>query len=266
VGVRLVPRLLRANLQLRLLIRDPARAESFADRGAEIVIGDLRDPDAMRRALDETYAVVHLAAAFRNVSDAEMEDVNHRATVTLARLARARRFILVSSQLVYGPGRGRPARETDELRPAPAAYPRSKAQAEAALQVLAEEGLDLRIARLGFVYGEGDPHLEESLTWAKTWPAHRRLHMVHHADVGQAVLRALVLEGLNGSIFNVADDAPVSAFELHTLNGQESDPRLATLTLDDPWEGVMDTSHARDQLGFRPIYPSVYSARDAGAL
>jgi len=28
--------------------------------------------------------------------------------------------------------------------------------------------------RLAFVYGEGDPHLAESLHWAGSWPSHKR--------------------------------------------------------------------------------------------
>ena len=34
----------------------------------------------------------------------------------------------------------------------------------------------------------------------------------------------------------------------------------------DPWHGVVSTVRIRDELGFRPLYPSVWAARDAGAL
>jgi len=268
IGSRLVPRLLRANVKLRLLVRNPQRVEAFAERGADVVAGDLRDPEVVKRALDEVYAVVHLAAAFRGgVPDAEMEAVNLAATRQLAELARTRRFVHASTGLVYGPGRGRPAREEDELRPpAGEAYPRTKAEAEEVLREMANEGLDLRVLRLGFVYGDGDPHLEESLRWAATWPAHKRLHLVHHADVGQAVLRLLLAEGLERRTFNIADDAPMTAHELCALNHESLPPEAASRPLDDPWEGIMDTSLARELLGFRPIYPTVYEAQDAGSL
>ena len=117
-----------------------------------------------------------------------------------------------------------------------------------------------------FVYGEGDPHLAESLMWARNWATHKRLHMVHHADVGQALFRALIADGIDGSIFNVADDAPVSAFELLRLNGEAAGEGAVDRPLDDPWEGIVDTARIRRQLGFRPIYPSVEAAADAGAL
>src|SRR4051794_9418730 len=159
VGSRLVPRLLAEGEPTRVLVREPAAAARLRERGAEVVAGDLRDPDAVRRALDGAERVVHLAAAFRRVPDDEIAAVTRGATLDLGRAARAAgvtRFVFASTNLVYGAGRGRPARETDA--PAPAgAYPQAKAQAEDALRRL--DDLGLRIVRLAFVYGEGDPHL-----------------------------------------------------------------------------------------------------------
>jgi nucleoside-diphosphate-sugar epimerase len=126
--------------------------------------------------------------------------------------------------------------------------------------------LPLRIARLAFVYGDGDPHLAESLLWARDWPLHKRLHLVHHADVAQALLRAVRANGVDGEAFNVADDAPVTALELLNLNGEPVSEGAAGRSLDDPWEGIADTSKIRRELGFRPIYPTVYTAKDAGAF
>jgi nucleoside-diphosphate-sugar epimerase len=163
------------------------------------------------------------------------------------------RFVFSSTNLVYGPGRGRPATEGDQAAPA-MAYPASKAAAENVLLDLHEaEGLGLRIVRLAFVYGEDDPHLAESLRWARGWPAHKRLHLVHHADVAQSLLRMLHAHGIDGGVFNVADDAPLTAFELLDLNGERPAADAATRVLEDPWEGIVDTRRIRSELGFRPI-------------
>jgi nucleoside-diphosphate-sugar epimerase len=269
VGSRFVPRLLRHGADVRVLARDAARAEPLRAAGAEVVMGDLRDAATLHRAVKGADAVVHLGASFRGVPDEEAIAVNRDATAALvATAARAgvARFVLASTNLVYGPGRGRPACEDDA--PAPAgAYPQSKAAAEQAVRELGRhEGLGVRIVRLAFVYGEGDPHLGESLLWARGWPAHKRLHLVHHADVGQALVRALHADGLDGATFNIADDAPVTAFELMRLAGEPIDGDAAERPLDDPWEGIVDTERMRRELGVRPIYPSVHAARDAGAL
>jgi nucleoside-diphosphate-sugar epimerase len=269
VGSRFVPRLLAEGEPTRVLVRSDEAAESLRRRGAEAVVGDLRDPEARTRALEGVDAVVHLAAAFRGVPDEEAVAVNQTASVDLARSAIAAgvtRFVLASTNLVYGPGRGRPAMESDSVSPA-GAYPESKVAAEDALRGLWQsDGLGLRVVRLAFVYGEGDPHLVESLRWAREWPAHQRLQLVHHADVGQGLLRALRSDGVDGMTFNVADDAPVTAVELHALHGEAVPADAAARPLDDPWAGIVDTSEARARLGFRPIFPTVYTAKDAGAL
>ncbi|NUR65202.1 MAG: NAD(P)H-binding protein, partial [Streptomyces sp.] len=166
VGRRFVPRLLaqaRGSERVRVLVRDAARGEPFADLGADVVVGDLRDTDTLGKAVAGVDAVVNVAASFRGVSDEEARAVNHEAAIELGRAAQAagvRRFVQVSTGLVYGTGRGRPLTEDDESRPGGAmwgAYPESKARAER--ELLALEGLDVRVGRLPFVYGEGDPHL-----------------------------------------------------------------------------------------------------------
>jgi nucleoside-diphosphate-sugar epimerase len=70
----------------------------------------------------------------------------------------------------------------------------------------------------------------------------------------------------DGATFNIADDAPVSTVELLELNGEPLAAEARALELDDPWEGIVDTTRARAALGVRPVYPSVYTACDAGAL
>ncbi|MER6289672.1 NAD-dependent epimerase/dehydratase family protein [Streptomyces sviceus] len=273
VGRRFVPRLLaqsRPGEQVRVLVRDASRGEPFAELGAEVVVGDLRDTEALGKAVAGADAVVNVAAAFRGVPDEEAWAVNRDAAVELGRAAVAsgvRRFVQVSTGLVYGTGRGRLLTEDDESRPGGGmwgAYPASKAEAERELFAL--EGLDVRVGRLPFVYGEGDPHLAQSLMWAKNWASTQRLHMGHHADVAQGLLRILHAPGISGRIYNIADDAPVTAVELHQLNGVEIPAELYERADPDPWLVIMSTERIRRELGYRPVYPSVYAAREAGAL
>lgn len=276
VGRRFVPRLLartRPGERVRVLLRDASRADRFAGLGAEVVLGDLRDDDVLGKAVAGADAVVNIAAAFRGVPDEEARAVNHDAAVALGRAAQAagvRRFVQVSTGLVYGTGRGRPLVEEDESRPGGTmwgAYPESKAAAERELLALdGRNALDLRIGRLPFVYGEGDPHLADSLRWAGHWAPAQRLHMGHHADVAQGLLRLLYAPAVNGPVHNIADDTPVTAVDLHQLNGAELPADMHTRTDPDPWLLIMSTRKIRRDLGFRPIHPSVWTALDAGAL
>ncbi|MFE9429529.1 NAD-dependent epimerase/dehydratase family protein [Streptomyces sp. NPDC006640] len=274
VGRRFVPRLLGqapAGDRVRVLVRDEARATALAGLGAEIAVGDLRDADTLGKALAGVDAVVNIAAAFRGVPDEEAWAVNRDAALELGRAAETSgvaRFVQVSTNLVYGTGRGRPLTEDDASMPGGemwGAYPASKAEAERGLLVL-EGGMDVRIGRLAFVYGEGDPHLAAVMRWAGNWAAGQRLQMVHHADVAQGLRRILYAPGAAGRIYNIADDAPVTAVDLHRINGVEVPPALYERTDSDPWHGIVSTDRIRHELGFRPIHPTVWSARDAGAL
>ncbi|MGW3644967.1 NAD-dependent epimerase/dehydratase family protein [Streptomyces sp. NPDC000878] len=275
VGRRFVPRLLarsRPGERVRILVRDEARGEPFAELGAEVVLGDLRDPEALGKAVTGVDAVVNVAASFRGVPDEEAWAVNRDAAVELGRAALAsgvQRFVQVSTGMVYGTGRGRPLVEEDEIRPGGmmwGAYNESKAAAEQELLALESEGMDVRVGRLPFVYGEGDPHLAQSLRWAANWAPAQRLQMAHHADVAQGLLRLLHAPGVAGRIYNIADDAPVTAVELHQLNGVEIPAEAHHRTDPDPWFGIMSTERIRRDLGYRPLYPTVWAARDAGAL
>ncbi|BAJ28504.1 NAD-dependent epimerase/dehydratase family protein [Kitasatospora setae] len=129
--------------------------------------------------------------------------------------------------------------------------------------------------RLAIVHGERDPHLEQSPAWAAHWPAEQRLAVVHHADVARALWRAAVAPGAAGRTFNVADDAPLTAWDhLYRLNGLVHPSGSAAGTAAagtagtgfDPWEGQVSTEAARRELGWRPVYPSAWAAADAGAL
>jgi nucleoside-diphosphate-sugar epimerase len=276
VGRRFVPRLLQwrdAGDDVRVLVRDAARAEPFTALGAEAVLGDLREEGDRRKALAGADAVVHIAAAFRGVPDEEAWAVNRDAALALGREAAEEgvgRFVFVSTNLVYSAGLGRPAVESDPTDGdgfQTGAYPSAKAEAERGLLALHREGvLDVRIARLAFVYGEGDPHLRSALHWAPDWPAHLRLHMVHHADASQGLWLVLRSPGAAGRAYNIADDAPLTAYEILRLNGAEIPDGMAERELDDPWGSVVSNWRIRRELGFRPVFPSVYTALDAGAL
>jgi nucleoside-diphosphate-sugar epimerase len=100
---------------------------------------------------------------------------------------------------------------------------------------------------------------------ASNWPAMQRLHMGHHADVAQGLQRLLYAPGAHG-VYNIADDAPVTLVDVLQLNGVPVPPEAYDKVDPDPWAGVMSTARIRRELGFRPFFPSVWTALDAGAL
>jgi len=283
VGQRLVPRLLswrEPGDEIRVLVRTQEAAERFAAIGAQTVVGDLTEAADRKRALEGVTLVVNVAATFRGpeLTEDDMFAVNRDAAVALAResaQAGVRRFVHTSTNLVYGPSQGRPAREDDELRAAgpgrAGAYPVSKRECEEQLRALsAETGLEILTLRLAFVYGEGDTHIADILPRYGHVAAHEPMAMVHHADVGQGVHRAIRAPQQAGGgyrAYNICGDGVSTVLELHELAGQTMDLAAAAgRTVEDPWAGVPDTTRAYRELGFRPIYPSAKAAWRDGAL
>ncbi|MEC2344337.1 MULTISPECIES: NAD-dependent epimerase/dehydratase family protein [Paenibacillus] len=269
VGSRFVPRLLQRGHHVKLLVRDAAKADGLHQQGAEVIEGDLLQPDHYIDALQGVDAIVHLAAQFRGVDEHTTRTANFDGTLALAHAAletNVPRFVFSSTNNVYGSVvRSRPSREDDELKPTHA-YPQSKVEAEEALlQLHREQGLGVRIVRFPFVYGEGDSHITEVLPIFRNWNPAKRIHMAHHADISQALMLAAFTPGIDGRIYNVADDAPISVLELFQLHHSEVPPEALQQDFD-PWDMIVDTTRIREELQYRPIYPSFYSARDAGAL
>jgi nucleoside-diphosphate-sugar epimerase len=275
VGSRFVPRMLAKGYDVRILVRDAAKASALAGLGAEVVTGDLNDAGTLLPAVKDIDAVIHIAAFFRSFTDNEgIIKTNHAGTVALANASIAagvKRFIFTSTGNVYGSGYRHPAKEDDvvnmnDLR----AYSSSKIAAEQELISLHKnKGFDVRVLRLGFVYGDRDPHIAEIIPLLKKMKRHSgsRMHMVHHLDVAQALTLLLHTDGLNGEIFNVVDDAPITLYELADSVGHAADafdPAEGPLT--DPFEGIMDITKLRSKTGFRPLVPSYYVARDLDIL
>jgi len=271
VGSRFIPRLLAKGHQVRVLVRDASKAASLAELGAELIIGDLFNTDTLPAAVEGIDAIVHLAALFRTFTDNEgIVKTNYSGTIALADAAKAadvKRFVFVSTGNVYGSGYRHPAREDDAVDiNDPRAYASSKIAAE---QALLKMDLDVRILRLGFVYGDKDPHIAEIIPYLKKMNRHSgsRMHMVHHLDVAQALFLLLDRNGLNGEIFNIADDAPITLYELVESVANATDFFDAVESpLADPFEGIMDISKLRNMTAFRPLVPSYYVARDLDIL
>jgi nucleoside-diphosphate-sugar epimerase len=260
VGTRLIPRLQNAGLAIRALVR--AGKETLP--GVERVEGDLLDPASLVKAADGVTAVVHLAAVLRTpdpdlIWRSNLEATNNLITAVQEQAPQAR-VIMASTNLVYDRGLTHPATEEDPTNPE-MPYPASKVAAEKALR---ESGLNWSVLRFGFVYGDGDGHLESAPKLAGNWGWHPALAMslVHHLDIANAV--ELALAGtFDGHTVNVVDDLPTSLYEIAKITGQTYGESAEPLN--DPWMGRNDGSLIRS-LGFEPKVRTVYQAVEEGLM
>jgi len=264
VGSRLSKRLAQRGDQVRALVRDASRAADLREARIELVTGDLLDADSLALAVRGVDAVVHCAAFFRGATAEQAHAVNDLGSQQLANAARAAsvsRFIFTSTGLVYGPNGGRPAREDEPCLPT-AAYPVSKLAAERFL--LALDRVDVRVLRLPFVYGDGDPHIAEVVPMMRDFPPTQRMSIAHHVDVAQAVARLLDHPSPTHRIYNVVDDEAPDLATLFASVGAPppdgSSPEKAR-----PFEAVLDGRRIREDLGFRPQFPRLADAVAAGA-
>jgi UDP-N-acetylglucosamine/UDP-N-acetyl-alpha-D-glucosaminouronate 4-epimerase len=143
IGSHLVERLLDGGVAVRVLdnlstgslrnLQHAAhrlRARADAPRGAghevrlEVMIGDIRDREVIRKAVRNVDAVFHLAAlpsaALRRVSPGDLQTVNVQGTLNVLEAAVAAgvtRLVFASSSAVYGTPESLPVSEACALRP-----------------------------------------------------------------------------------------------------------------------------------------------------
>ena len=259
VGSRLAKRLAQRGDLVRALVRDPVRAVDLRGPGIDLVEGDLLDESSLAGAVRGVDAVVHCAAFFRGATPEQAHAVNDLGTQHLAGAARAaavKRFIFTSTGLVYGSNGGRLAREDDPCAPT-AAYPVSKLAAERFLLEL--DGLDVRVLRLPFVYGDGDPHIDEVIPMMRTLSPAQRMSIGHHADVAQAVARLLDAAAPSHRIYNVVDDEAPDLATLFASVGAPP-PDGSTPERGRPFEALLDGHRIREDLGFKPQFPRLADA------
>jgi len=264
VGSRLSKRLAQRGDRVRALVRDPARAASLAEARIELAQGDLLEMDSLAAALREIDVVVHCAAFFRGATPEQAQAVNDLGTQQLARAARTasvKRFVFTSTGLVYGPNGGRLAKEDDPCAPT-AAYPLSKLAAERFL--LALEGLDVRVLRLPFVYGDGDAHIAEAIPMMRGFPPTQRMSLGHHVDVAQAVTLLLDTPSPVHRIYNVVDDDAPELAALFASVG-EPPPDGSNAEGARAFDTLLDGRRIREDLGFKPAFPRLADSLGAGA-
>jgi dTDP-L-rhamnose 4-epimerase len=118
IGAHLVDALLDAGEHVRVLdnldpLAHPGRVPAHLSPEAELVVGDLRDRDAVDRALDGVDRVFHLGGVVGNgesmINVRRAVDSNSGGTATLLEAAlerrdRIRRIVAASSMVVYGEG------------------------------------------------------------------------------------------------------------------------------------------------------------------
>ena len=131
----------------------------------------------------------------------------------------------------------------------------------------AGRGMDVRVGRLAFVYGEGDPHLAQSLRWAGGWAAAPAA--AHGAPRGRrpGPVPDAARAGHRRRGSTTSPTTPPSRRSNCTSStGSRSPPNCTSAPT--PTRGSGITLHRADPPGARlpPAVPQRLRGRDAGAL
>lgn len=207
IGRRLTPLLVKMGHQVAGTTRSADKAEAIRAMGAEPVVVDVFDADALKEAVAAAQpdAVIHQLTdlAFAPGTPQYAEGLKRNARIRVegtpnlvaaAKAAGVRRMIAQSIAFIYAPGPGARV-ETDPMAPAEGAMastiPAVKALEDAVLSM--PEGI---VLRYGYFYGPG--------TWAPDGPGKRPCV---HVDAAAQVCAAALTRGAPG-LYNVAEDDP----------------------------------------------------------
>lgn len=213
-GLRLAARL-RADIAIPVIgtTRSVARAAELAAAGCEPLVGSLTEQDFQRRISRlDPQLVVFLAPPGSAASDPlpGLLRALERAAVDA--------FLYASSTSVYGDRRGDWVDETTELRPEGSIAKARRAAEKLILDSMGAVGLPARICRITGIYGPNRT-LKRALQSGEyvlvrgrdTW-----VNRIHVDDLVSGLIAAWQW-GVNGEIYNMADDMPHRASEFANL-------------------------------------------------
>lgn len=216
LGRSLCPHLARRGYRVRALVRPTSDSAFLQSLGVEQAQGDVRDPEAVRRAAEGCWAVVHAAAKFRFWGDpAEFFAVNVEGTrnvLEAALRAGAERFVHISTVVVVGrPPEGEVITEETPCHPVDP-YQRSKLEGERlALAYHRDHGLPVVVLRPGAMYGPWGRYafnrlfFEDPLVRGLAFRVHSGRHLTFPVFVGDVAraIEAALHRGRPGEVYNL---------------------------------------------------------------
>lgn len=227
IGGHIVDRLTSDGWQVRCLVRNHSKAAKLINLGADIIIGDLQDLDALRCGSKDVDCVFHAAAKVNDWGSWEEFEkdtvIGTRNILTVAMVNKVSRFVHISSVDVYDRAlfkSGIPRVKED----APFVpenekyfYARAKMLAEKEVASFCADGkIESVIIRPGTVYGPYDQtilprvidYLHDPLAcWVSDF--NPVLGLIHIYDLVDLCMKAASCEGISGQAYNAVSDEDI---------------------------------------------------------
>jgi nucleoside-diphosphate-sugar epimerase len=220
VGPAVVGALCDSRCRVRTLSIDTPDSGLFPD-GVQVLTGDITDPLAVKSAMEDVEAVIHLAAFVHILNPSpglreKYKQVNVRGTANVIKAAvqtDVKRVVFFSSIAVYGDSSGQILTENAPACPS-TYYAETKLAAEKiVLDAKRSDGQPLgTVLRFGAIYGsriKGNYQLLlQALVHGRFIPVgtgQNRRTLIYTHDVAQAAILALEHPKAAGKVYNVSD-------------------------------------------------------------
>jgi nucleoside-diphosphate-sugar epimerase len=223
LGRHLLDSLLADGVPVRALVHSDWKVDELAERGVELVLGDVTEPATLTGLADGVETVFHLVGGGTagRIDPFELNTAGTRHMVEACRGADLGAFVYPSSSTVYG-RQSEPVDENSDVEPR-FDYARSKVEAEKLLLAAAEGGFPAKIARLAAVYGPESPMFSidalERGNMRLIGEGDNMISVIYLDDAIRA-LRALAERGRAGEIVCLGDDEPVQFYTFHNTLAQ----------------------------------------------
>lgn len=237
IGNHLVKLLSQARHDVTCLIRRASNTRQLKDYEPRFCYGDVRDPDAVNRAVMNQDLVFHLAGLTKSFRSQALYDVNATGTGNVARgcmqVETPPTLIVVSSIAAAGPASDdRPRVESDPCHPV-SDYGKSKLSAEQLAIKMCGARVPLSIVRPPIVFGEGDHDGFALFGSIANWGLHmvptfkdHSFSLIHAEDLAIALYKTAQSgsrvepeDSTNGTYFVSANETPTYA-ELGRMIGR----------------------------------------------
>jgi nucleoside-diphosphate-sugar epimerase len=257
LGRRIVAVLAAMGHQVHCLVRPDSEfsCELIGAANVRVIRGTLSDRCAVSDAMAGCEVVFHAAAALSGATSILFANnvVATRELAIRAIEADVRRFVLVSSLAVYGTGHLRAGALLDEncpREPLPHLrdpYTYSKVEQESAAEEAARgSAMELVIVRPGVIYGPGRSCISARVglqmgRWLLRMGGGQQLPYLFVENAADAIVRAGLVPGIGGQVFNLVDEQPGSGRYLLKRYRRHGGRRLRVIPV--PLWGLGPLSH-----------------------
>ncbi|MDJ0675266.1 MAG: NAD-dependent epimerase/dehydratase family protein [Calothrix sp. MO_167.B42] len=207
LGLRTTEKAIAKGIKVCGLHSDGEKAKKAENLGAQVIVGDIKNPATAQQACQGVDIVLHANELAKEGGDIkEFREINVTGTINMAQAAKnagVKTFVHISNGLVYGFNYTDGITEDGALAGEDNPYCQTKIEAEKALlEINSPSDFGVIIIRAGDVYGPG------SISWTVRPVMMMRQKLFAYANDGSGVINHCYIDNLIDAIFLACEKEP----------------------------------------------------------